>query len=182
MTPVWLGYDPRQSAGAPDSNGLVWRDPAADVHTLALGFAALPDSSINQAIDEAVELGEREALIDVAVLTGRCCQALGRAADATAAYRRALELAGASDEPVAGRSFAAHLGLAELGDDPLQRTIAATTLWPTALSESAAWWDFPRLWRRLRNPEGALAAALEAPELGASLEAVRRAATQRLDC
>ncbi|MEM8930754.1 MAG: hypothetical protein AAGE94_06240 [Acidobacteriota bacterium] len=109
------------------------------------------DPHLDEAIEQAAALGDRSVLIDVAVVAGRCGQSMQRPEDASRAYRRALELGAGLDEstPSASKRLAAQIGLAELGDDPIARTLAAVEHWPAAAADVEAWWDLPRLCRLL---------------------------------
>ncbi len=145
------------------------------------------ESRINEAIALAVESGERDTLLAVAVAAGRASQHLGRTGDASAAYRQALKIAG-TEVPggteggaPAALELAAHLGLWETEvDDPCrENAIRCLSLLPEALADAETWWQLPRI---VRMVSGCHQRNIELPqtaELTTSLQSLRAAGDQR---
>jgi tetratricopeptide (TPR) repeat protein len=141
------------------------------------------DARMNEAIALAVESGERDALLAVAVTAGRACRLLGREAEERDAFRRGVDIAAAGGPDAApapaGLSLAALLGAWETDGDP-QFLRHALRLLPEALEDTSAWWELPRLLRAVRDaaPSGLLAD----PEMAGPLRDLEAAAGQRADC
>jgi hypothetical protein len=154
------------------------------------GDAAETDARMNEAIGRAVESGERDALLAVAVAAGRACQALGREAQARDACRRALEIAapgpaGSNAEetvapPPASLLWGALLGAWETGDRDPEIPVRCLLLTAPALEDADAWWDLPRLLPALTAI--ASGGRLADPALAAPLLDLQAAASQRADC
>ena len=145
------------------------------------------ESRINEAIALAVESGERDTLLAVAVAAGRASQHLGRTGDASTAYRQALEIAGtevpggARVNAPAALELAAHLGLWETEvDDPCrENAVRCLGLLPEALADAETWW---RLSRIVRMVSGCNQRNIELPrtaELTTALQSLRAAVDQR---
>lgn len=144
------------------------------------------DRALAAAEESAIESGERDTLLRVAVAAGRCRQALGDGAAALEAYEEALEIAQAGGEdappPPAAELLAALLGLAECGAHEtdnaglLPRVLSTAA---TALDDADAWWDLSRLLAIL----GAHGSETIVPdEHSAAALRVLTAARQRRDC
>ncbi|MEM1181241.1 MAG: hypothetical protein AAGM22_23065 [Acidobacteriota bacterium] len=144
-----------------------------------VGRAVEAESDLDGAIDLAVEIGERDLLLSVAISAGRACQILGRDGDARAAYAQALALLGgdgpsAEDRRAAppGLELAAWLGFLETGGSSdageCTETVAgpsesarlsgrrrALSLVDGALADAETWWRLPRLLAELEGSGGA---------------------------
>ncbi len=145
------------------------------------------ESRINEAIALAVESGERDTLLAVAVAAGRACQHLGRTGDASAAYRQALEIAGtevtggAEGGAPAALELAAHLGLWETAmDGPCrENAVRCLELLPEALADAETWWQLPRIVRMVSACHQRHIELPQTPELTRSLQSLRAAVDQR---
>ena len=152
------------------------------------GDAAEADERMNEAIGRAVESGERDALLAVAVAAGRACQLLGRDEAARDAYRRALEIAGPDGStgeesaPPAALLWAARLGAWETGDRDPEIPVRCLLQTGPALEEADAWWDLPRLIRALAAVASTGRQRLADPALAEPLRDLRAAASERADC
>jgi tetratricopeptide (TPR) repeat protein len=143
------------------------------------------DRALADAEELAIESGERDTLLRVAVAAGRCRQALGDGAAALEAYEQALEIARAGGEgappPPPAELLAALLGLAECGADDTDNAALlprALSTAAAALDDTDAWWDLSRLLALLRDRWP----ATTAPEDSAAGLRVLTAARQRRDC
>lgn len=150
------------------------------------GDGAEADERMNEAIGRAVESGERDALLAVAVAAGRACRALGRDEAAHDAYRRALEIAGPDGmdgqevPPPASLLWAARLGAWETGERDPEIPLRCLRRTGPALEDADAWWELPSLLQALAAvaPAGRLAD----PALAAPLHDLQAAASERADC
>lgn len=154
----------------------------------ASGATDLAEDHLNQAITLAVDSGQRDTLMDVAVMAGRTAQLLGRPREARDAYLRALELATVGElgeeapAPSPALLMAVQLGLGELGDAPDERPLRALELLPAALADADAWWDLHRLLFGLASVVTEAPEELATESLGEPLRLLRIAADQRQDC
>lgn len=132
------------------------------------------EARIGEAIDEAVELGERDVLVRVAVTAGETSLRLGRREEAREAFSRADEIAD-GNTPAADR-LAIGLGLAETATEPISTAALGRllTLLPEALDDADTWERLPRL-ERLESQAG----AIEDPDEAALVEPLRAALAQR---
>jgi tetratricopeptide (TPR) repeat protein len=152
------------------------------------GDAGEADERMNEAIGRAVESGERDALLAVAVAAGRACQVLGWDEAARDAYRRALEIAGPAGSagedsaPPASLLWAALLGAWETGDPDPEIPVRCLLQTGPALEDADAWWDLPRLVRALAAIAVTAPGRLADPALAESLRDLRAAAAERADC
>lgn len=106
------------------------------------------ESRLNAAIAAAVESGERDSLLAVAVAAGRAMQILGKPEEARDAYRRALEIAetGEEDRPVPpALELAALLGMIETEGPAADLALRALGRFAEALDDADAWWEVERL-------------------------------------
>lgn len=104
------------------------------------GHAGAAEAEINQAIAAAVELGERDVLLRVAVAAGEACLRLGRVDEAAAAFAQALELAAVDEALAAPDLLAALVGALAAGSEDaslVERSLAVLEL---ALVDAEAWW------------------------------------------
>ena len=114
------------------------------------GHAEPAETAMNEAIDLAVDSGERDLLLSVAVSAGRASQLLQRDEDAREAYLQAVEISaekGESDVP-AGLELAAHLGFLETSEPSSDQTRIVRhclNLFEEALEDAETWWRLPRL-------------------------------------
>jgi len=145
------------------------------------------ESRINEAIALAVDSGERDTLLAVAVAAGRASQHLERADEASRAYRQALEIAGSqgSGEPAppppAALELAVHLGLWEIEPNrpSADAAVRCLTLLPAALTEAETWWHLPRIVGMVSDCNQLGLELPGTPELDASLQTLRDAVGQR---
>ena len=147
----------------------------------ALGRVAAEDgdpetaeTQIGEAVDAAVDLGERDVLVRVAVAAGEVSLVLGRRRQAREAFGRAREMA--EKESPAGDRLAIELGLAETAGSPLGAEALGDLLrlLPEALSDADTWERLPRLAARVEQ-----AGAAADPGLEALLEPLTVARAQR---
>jgi tetratricopeptide (TPR) repeat protein len=146
------------------------------------GDGAAAEHFLEEAADLAIESGDRDALLRVAIATGRCQQTLGRIEEAREAYEQALEIAGpgATDRsggppPAAVDRLAALLGAWETGLGEPRELASETVRTASAALESAeAWGELPRLMKLLRGSAGRLLG----PDLEEAWRRVRTAAGQ----
>jgi tetratricopeptide (TPR) repeat protein len=142
------------------------------------GDPAGAEHFMEEAADLAIESGDRDALLRVALATGRCHQALGKIGDAREAYEQALEIAGVDGPPPAAVDrLAALLGSWETGlGEPRDLVPQVVRTASEALDSAESWWELPRVMALVRGRTERL--------LGAGLEAewqrVRTAAAHRL--
>lgn len=125
--------------------------------TAAAGDEGGAEEEANRAIAAAVASGSRDVLLRVAVTVGEANLRLGRKGEAREAFRRALEIAGAGDEPVPPADLlAARLGLREAGGHPDGGVEATLELLEPALDDAATWALLPRLaaWVELEGSGG----------------------------
>jgi len=103
------------------------------------------EARIGQAVDAAVELGERDVLVRVAVAAGEASLLLGRREKAREAFGRAREMAD-KEIPAADR-LAVGLGLAETAEGSLsiENLRDLLVLLPEALDDADTWERLPRL-------------------------------------
>lgn len=138
---------------------------------------------MNQAIDLAVESGERDVLLRVVTAAGEACLGLDRREEALQAFRQGLEIAEVGDDeapPLASDRLPAVLGLLECGE--LVDIRVAVKLLPAALQASEAWWCVPRLLPHLTAAVRLRPDLLDTPELARPLAELVEAAGQRQDC
>ena len=136
--------------------------------------ADIAEERLNEAIAAAVESGERDTLLAVAVAAGRAEQALGRKESAAEAYARALEIAAAGDggapPPPAALELAARLGgletagTAEGAGTDAGAALGALALLPAALDDGEAWQEVERLLAALDRAGARGRAEREQPE------------------
>lgn len=126
--------------------------PAPELCALAGVVAALhgdrerATARVNKAIAGAVEGGERDELLRVAVAAGEACLALGDVDEARAAFAQALELA--ADPPAQPADLlAAVAGAAAAGNVDTSLIDHVLTLIDPALADAEAWWQLDRLAR-----------------------------------
>ena len=145
------------------------------------------ESRINEAIALAVDSGERDTLLAVAVAAGRASQHLERGDEAYQAYRQALEIAGTEvsretkTSPPAALELAVHLGLWETEENRPSPDDAGRclSLLPAALTEAETWWQLPRIDRMVSDCTRLGLELPRTPELDASLQTLRDAVGQR---
>jgi hypothetical protein len=151
------------------------------------GDAEEAEARINQAIDLAVESGERDTLLRVAAAAGAASLQLDHPEDAAQAYTQALEVAGANEADDDGAPAPAAdvlevcVGIQGCrGFDPGLTERALAHL-PEALESAETWWHLAALlphaaeWVRRHGAPG------EAPAT-AGLRQLVHAAAQRPDC
>lgn len=129
---------------------------------------------IGQAIDAAVELGERDVLVRVAVAAAEASLELDRRDEAREAFGRAGEMAEA-ETPAADR-LAVGLGLAETAEESLSTESLRDllVLLPEALDDADTWERLPRLASVVEQTGGA-----GNPDLEELLDPLRIAIEQR---
>ena len=142
------------------------------------------ETQINQAIDLAVESGERNTLLRVALVAAISSRALGRRDDAKNAYAQALELIEANrDSPLDRQDLLeVYLGLHEAHHPGENWAHEALELLPGALESHEAWWNLRRLLIAVRDSLRHDADGLSAPKYQEPLEALLLACSQRDDC
>lgn len=132
------------------------------------------EARIGQAIDAAVELGERDVLVRVAVAAGEASLELGRRDEAREAFERARDIAEA-ETPAADR-LAVALGLAETAEGSLSTEDLRDllVLLPEALDDADTWERLLRLASLVEQAGGA-----GNPDLEELLDPLRIAIEQR---
>lgn len=111
------------------------------------GDGPAADDAMNRAIERAVDSGERDVLLDVAVQAGWALLELNRTREAAEAFERALALAETGDDsepPRAGDLLKARVGIAEI-EGKIESGLFA--LFPAALDDPECWWLLPRIAR-----------------------------------
>lgn len=106
------------------------------------------ESRLKAAIAAAVESGERDTLLAVAVAAGRAVQSLGKPEEARDAYRRALEIAktGDGERPAPpALELAALLGILETEGPDADLALQALSRFAEALDDADTWWEIERL-------------------------------------
>jgi tetratricopeptide (TPR) repeat protein len=104
------------------------------------GDAVAAEQRINEAIQAAVELGERDLLLRVACSAGEASSQLGRREDAAAAFAQALELVETGDPPAAADQLAAYVGALASGSDDVTLVERSLALLEEALDDAENWW------------------------------------------
>jgi hypothetical protein len=150
------------------------------------GKEAEADARMNEAIAAAVDSGERDALLAVALAAGRTCRVLGREDAAREAYERAAEIAETAvpdaPPPPAALRLATCLGLHESGRGDPGLAARCLALLPDALEDADAWWELPRVLAVVSAASAPTPEALAGAGLVEPLSRLRAAAAQRPDC
>jgi tetratricopeptide (TPR) repeat protein len=134
------------------------------------GDGAAVEHLLEEAADVAIESGDRDALLRVAIATGRCHQILGRVEEAREAYEQALEIADAEvagepggpggpggQPPAAVDRLLALLGAWETGlEEPRDLAPRTVRTASEALDSAEAWRELPRLMKLLHGSSGRL--------------------------
>lgn len=139
---------------------------------------------INQAIDIAIESGERDTLLMVARRAGDICQKLQQMENAEQAYKQALQIATVTIEgsstPVATEMVGVYLGLIECGASSNELFPLLITALSRALRENAeAWWELPRAMPIIQTRLQCSPLVIDQLEL---FQPILLAASQRVDC
>ena len=161
-------------------------------HLLAESYArlqleVLAEAQVNIAIEEALAEGAGPLLFRTCLAAARCCQLLGRTAEATAAYQRALQLLettveGQNINVKASDRTELYLGLAQCGQPSVEHLEAAVEAVADGLKEDAACWDrLPDLLRLLQQYPEADRQHIAATRAEA-IQRLDKAASQRADC
>jgi tetratricopeptide (TPR) repeat protein len=104
------------------------------------GDVEAAEQRINQAIETAVELGERDLLLRVACAAGEASSQLGRREDAVAAFAQALELIETGELPTAADRLAVYVGALASGSDDVELVERSLALLEEALDDAESWW------------------------------------------
>lgn len=146
------------------------------------------EERLDQAVDCAVDSGERDTLLHVAAIAGTVFQLLGRSEEALEAFSQGLEISevrGAQEDPPppsAADLCTVLLGLLELGKSDTRSLLRLLALLPEALEDPDAWWQISRILAVVRDAVAQQPEVFRAPELSDSLSVLLRVAAQRSDC
>lgn len=110
-------------------------------------------ATINDAIAQAVELGERDVLVRVALAAGEASLALGRVDDAAAAFEQAHALAMSEPPASPADRLAALAGSFAAGRHEGGALAEALELLDPALRDAESWWQLDRVARALLASE-----------------------------
>ena len=138
MTPK--RWPPASSDDASCSRSAIELGATAGVIAAHRGDASAAEAEINQAIAAAVELGERDVLLRVAVAAGEAFMRLDRVDDAAAAFAQALELELVHEAPAVSDLLAASVGALSAGSEDHHLVERSLAVLEPALIDAEAWW------------------------------------------
>ncbi len=142
--------------------------------------AAACESFVNQAIGSALESGQRNAILRVAICGGEACLHLNRRHDARMAFEQALDVAKVEGETSpAGELFRVYLGILDCEDDSSEWLREALDLLPAALEDSETWWHISRLLKYINAHVDVVTSGIN---LGSQFKFLFKIAEQRADC
>ena len=120
----------------------------------ARGDAVQAETTMNRAIELAVEQGEQNLLVQVATTAGELCLSLGRMEEAASAFAQGWSLSGAGQkdapELLPATTFPLLLGMLNCGQGDETLLSKAIALAPAALAQSREpWWLLPHLLKHM---------------------------------
>ena len=156
----------------------------ASVHAV-VGDSGSAEAAINEAIEDAVDHGEQNLLVQVATRAGEVCLLLHQPDAAGAAFRQGWDLSGLGEveapDLLPTTTFTLFLGMLNSGQgtkDILERAIEKA---PLALARSREpWWLLSDLLRHIDSFQGQT--WMPPPHLADAMAKIRIAANQRDDC
>ena len=151
----------------------------------AIGDALRAETTMNQAIESAVDHGEQNLLVQVATATGEVCLSLGRAEEAASAFEQGWGLSGTGEENapelLPATTFPLLVGMLNCGQGDETLLTRAIALAPAALAQSREpWWLLPNLLKHMISFQPQSANGWQ--DHRRSLAKIHMAASQRDDC